>query len=119
MGWFQSAVDSGVNKALADFCTPGGGLHQIVEETVWATMDREMLPRTSPLTALGFVWALRLCFRKRGCSYIEASGLANDTLREFLADEKITYGDPAYAWTRHGAEEVAEEYQFRHWEPAT
>lgn len=121
MGWLREALDlgvrRGVEKAVADYCAPGGGLDAIVEQCVWEHMAKTLSPN-APLTRLGFTWALRLCFRERGCSYADASDLANDTLREFLADEKIRFGDTAYAWTRSGAAEVAEEYQFRHWERA-
>lgn len=117
MGWFDRAVQRGVTKALGDFCAPAGPLHEIVERTVWKQMD-ESLSRTARLTPLGFTWALRLCFRKHGCSFAQASDLANSTLRQYLTDEKIKFGATDYSWTRGAAEEIADEYELQHWEGA-
>lgn len=121
MGWFQRAVDKGVRQgvesAVEDFAKPGGRLEEIIDQQLWLFLDAE-ISRSAPLTRLGFVWAMRLYFHKRGCSRAEASDLANSTLAEFLADEKIKFGHPDYAWTREGAEAVADEYQIQHWEAA-
>lgn len=33
-----------------------------------------------------------------------------------LADEKVAFGDPAFAWDSNGARELAEAYEMDHWE---
>jgi hypothetical protein len=122
MGWFSKAIDRGVKEgvetAIKSYLVPGGPFDAVVERVVWEQMEAT-LPRDKRLTVTGFVWALRIVFRKRGgLSYAEASRYANDTLKQYLADEKVKYGDRDYAWTRDAAEEIAEEYEFRHWEAA-
>lgn len=42
--------------------------------------------------------------------------LAVSTLREYLADEKISFGDPEYSWDRAGAIAIAQQWQTDHWE---
>lgn len=119
MSWLDAAIRRGVERgaraALDDFCAPKGELSQIVKAHVWETLEREFSHKKK-LTKLGFVWALRLCFRRHGSTYDEAITLANSTLREFLTDNGIKFGNPEYAWTRDGAEDVALEYQLRFWE---
>jgi len=116
MGWFDRAVNKGVQKAvesaLARFTAPGGRMDDLIGDQLWS----QEISQTATLTPVGFIWAMRLYFHKRGCSRQEASDLANSTLREFLADEKIKFGHPDYAWTRGGAEAIADEYQIQHWE---
>lgn len=121
MNWFHRAIDrgvqEGVTKALTEFCAPGGGLEVLVEDSLWNQMEAS-LSKTSELTRLGFVWALRLCFVRHGTSRTEAIKLANATLSQYLEDEKIGFSDPAYGWTRSDADDLADEYEFRHWEAA-
>jgi hypothetical protein len=38
------------------------------------------------------------------------SSLPRDIYREFLADEKIEFGDPRYDWTYGGAGDIARNY---------
>jgi hypothetical protein len=121
VSWFSRALDKavkqGVDAVLSDYFKPGGGFDGVVADVVWRELDKMLTPHAK-LTPLGFVWALRLCFVKHGSSRTEASDLANDTLSEYLADEKIGFGSPNYAWTREAAECVAQEYQLRFWEQA-
>lgn len=45
----------------------------------------------------------------------EALALADATLRFFLEADNIEFGDPAYDWTRSGAEAIARE-DMSYWE---
>jgi hypothetical protein len=48
----------------------------------------------------------------------EAWDLAVRTTNEYLKDEKIAFGVAGYTWDVHGAREIADEYEIRHWEAA-
>lgn len=117
MGLLDRAINKGVQKAFDDFCAPGGGLDAAIKRVTWEHLEKT-LSRTNALNRLGFTWALRLCFRRHGSTYADASRLANDTLARYLADEKIEFGDPNYGWMRGCADELADEYELRHWEVA-
>lgn len=48
----------------------------------------------------------------------KAERAAVETLRQFLTDSGIKFGDPAYDWTRAGAIDLIHEYELHYWEPA-
>lgn len=48
----------------------------------------------------------------------EAWDAAVEALRNFLADEEISFGDPRYDWSRGGAVTIIHEYEIHHWETA-
>jgi hypothetical protein len=48
----------------------------------------------------------------------QAIGMAEGALTQMLADMKAKFGHAGYSWDRSAAEEMAEEYQVRHWEAA-
>ena len=47
----------------------------------------------------------------------EAWNVAASTLRSFLSDENVKFGDPNYDWSRSGAVDLIHEYEIHHWEP--
>ncbi len=116
MGWFKRSVEDASRGAIDDFMA-SGKLKELVEESMYAVFD-ESLSLNARLTELGWLWALKLAFHKHGCSRADSHKFALDTAAQYLADEKISFGDSGYSWTRDAADEVAEEYEFRHWEAA-
>lgn len=116
MGWLKRSVERAAKGAIDDFMA-SDRLGEIVEERMYVVFDEELRP-DARLTELGWLWALKLTFHKHGCTRPEAHALAMSTAAQYLADEKIAFGDPDYSWTRSAAEDVAEEYEFRHWEAA-
>lgn len=48
----------------------------------------------------------------------EAWNVSRGVLVEFLRDEKVKFGDPAYAWDAAAGATLVEEYEIDHWEAA-
>lgn len=105
----EEAVNSGLKKAFA----PGGA----GEDALWRAFASAIVSDRA-LTAVGFLWALALVFHRHGQTKASSMAYARSTLRQFLADERIKFGDPAFAWDRGAAEIVAREYEIDHWEAA-
>jgi hypothetical protein len=66
-----------------------------------------------PLTRTQFIVQMILCY---GNMYpdVETKRLmqmAADTFRDFLADEKIDFGDPRYDWSDSGAQDIVHGYE--------
>jgi hypothetical protein len=70
----------------------------------------------APMTETQFWFAMCQRFARENVTPDEAGKYAADTLRAYLRDEKIAFGDPSYAWDRHAARTIAEQYEIDHWE---
>ena len=119
MSWFRRmigrVVRNGVEQAVTEF-VDSPQFREMVEAA-----DRESLsklPMDRRLTSTGFIRCMALRFWEAGHrDWVACKQVASRCLREYLADEKINYGDRRYAWDRSGAVEVAES-EIEHWEAA-
>lgn len=50
-----------------------------------------------------------------GLSAAQALPIAAEAYRAFEADNRVSFGDPAFAWDRDAAREVAHAYETAHW----
>ncbi len=121
MGWFDRAVKSGVDQAIAKASAPGG----LIQTRVGEIMDEVMRERAvkdqrvkGNLTATSFVWqaAFHLLRTDPHMKVTVARDRAAEAIREFLRDEKIKFGNKQYAWDQEAAETIAREYETDHWE---
>lgn len=113
MSWFDRAIKRGADKGVSDY---------LASPRFKATVDKvfseviEKVIRENPKIA--FLLAMNAHFR-RVCptmTFRKAQNCAIETLREYLAEEKIKFGDPRYSWTADAAVTVARDYQTDHWE---
>lgn len=117
MNWFDKAVKRGIDKAIEEVAAPSG----IIEATIYdvlrdiALRNERFLGQRSPAQ---FVWdmAFHMMRTDRTMRAPEAQARALAALGDFLRDEKIRFGDPAYAWDQHAAETLARELETAHWE---
>lgn len=58
----------------------------------------------------------QLRLMEAGVAPREAWDMSRECLRQFLADEKVEFGDNRYAWTADSGREIVEDYEIDHWE---
>jgi hypothetical protein len=113
MNWFHKAVDrgikQGVEKAVNEFVS-GGALDRIIREALadpkydWFRFVKHMQARMMEVDKT-------LPARK-------ALDLARNAYRDFLHDEDIQFGAPAFDWSEDGARDLIQSYEIDHWETA-
>lgn len=94
-----------------------------IEDQLPAAVARAMrkasgldLPDDAPLTPYQFVVRVQRRLYQMGATKDYATAEGPRVLRDFLSDEKVAFGDPAYAWNGSGAVEIADAYETDHWE---
>ena len=89
-----------------------GKLRAIVETALDDILD----PHASPPTIARFLIAIARHLSRTDPTLTDPLPMAREVFRDFLADERIAFGDPGYDWTYDGAVIVAREYATDHWE---
>ncbi len=117
------AIKRTVDRALEDAAKPGGlietRMNEIIDD-VLRKAARDNKKVAGKLTATAFVWQVAFEFMRtdRSMEPMNAKALAVSTVRDFLRDDKIKFGDPAYAWDQDAAITLAREREIDHWEAA-
>lgn len=129
MSWFRRAINKGADQAVSETLTeafkPGGWGDLKLREIVNVRMDeiiRKMAYNNEhaegQLNPTPFVWQCAFEFMRtdRSMKFQAAKALAISTVRQYLRDEKIKFGDTNYDWSWEGAKIIAREYETDHWE---
>lgn len=119
----ESPLSQHINRVVAEVVpvaverafAPGGVLADVMDTAIWRAMDKA-IPADSPLNLRDFTWALALIFHATGQTRAASAEFARSTLRSFLKDERVKFGDARYAWDRSAALTMATEYELDHWE---
>jgi hypothetical protein len=110
-------LDDALAKAVAD------GVRGFLDSEEFAeTITKVALERVKqdgrPLTEVGFAYRIGAEFYDRGVPPLKAAEMGKRVLAESMADEKISFGDPRYAWDANGAVDLAHAYEIDHWDAA-
>jgi hypothetical protein len=119
MNWFDRAVKKGIEAALQKAAAPGGSIEHAINDVLRDIALRKIrFPGERSFSQ--FVWDMAFHLMRTDLTMRspEARDRASAALHEFLRDEKIRFGDRAYAWDQAAAETLAHEYETRHWEAA-
>lgn len=99
-------------------------IRRTVEKTVRKTIDKHMneavdrAVRNSPVVQFIKTMQMQMLGVDPKMDPLEAWNVARETLRDFLADEGVKFGDPAYDWSHDGAVAMIHESEIHHWESA-
>lgn len=95
------AVESGLES----------GFRKAVPKLVDTVIDTIMSNPAYPVIVGGQVRLMQTGMKPR-----EAWDMARGVVTEFLKDEKVAIGDPAYDWSPAGGATLVEEYEIDHWD---
>lgn len=117
MSWVSDYIAREATRAVAEGISSGRYDHEITGAIVRAIRSAP----DSGLNRLGFVSKMAVhlmdrCDRPK-ISFSCAKAGASNALRDFLAGEKIAFGEPGYDWSGAGARLLAQELVIEHWEP--
>lgn len=116
MSALDRAIERGVLSAVAKAFAPGGMLDDLLADEL-----RKMALRNKPLvgrlTPTQFMWQFAFeLIRVGNIAPMAAKKIAQDAMDEFMADEKIKYGNRRYAWDQAAAITLAHTMEIEHWE---
>jgi hypothetical protein len=125
MSVIGDAIDRRIAKLFAGASKPGGVIEQGIDAGINRVL-RQMAERNETwgmkgdLPPVAFVWQVAFEFLRtdKSMAPTDARDLAVETVRAFLRDEKIKFGNRAYAWDRDAAITLAHEMEIEHWEQA-
>lgn len=113
-------IAEGLAQGLEEAAQPGGAFDKAIDKAMREVADerRELAGNLRPSP---FVWQMAFEFMRtdRSMTFAEAQDLAVDTLKDFLRDEKIKFGNPGYGWDQSCAITLARECQTDYWERAS
>lgn len=103
-------VEHGVRQAMDQFTAPGGKLDEMILAELKKPENR-------------WFWFVKAMQAKMMTVDPAMDGklaydVAVSTLRDFLRDEKIKFGDPDYDWSDAGARDLIQAMEIDHWESA-
>lgn len=113
-GYLKPSIDRGVKK----------GVKQAVDNLITSgALDKAIL---DVLAKPKFKWFWFVKHMQKRMMEIDktltgkrAYGIALNTYRDFLNEEKIEFGDPAYDWSEDAARDLIQAYEIDHWESAS
>ncbi len=112
----DAAVDGIVERVIpksVEKLLHSGALDEIIAKGILKAVDD--LKPTQRLSRCGFGLAIGSCFWRGGMSPKEAIAAGHRAVNEWLAFEKINYGDKNYYWNLEEAREIARE-EMEHWD---
>ena len=114
------SIGRGIASALDEASQPGGAFDQAIDRAVRG-MAENRTAYVGDLTPTGFVWQVAFEFLRtdKTMPASAARDLAVETLSDFLRDEKIKFGDAAYAWDQSAARTIARECEIEYWDPTS
>lgn len=104
MGWLIPLIRRTVDKAISE----------AVDRHADAAIDRAIA--ASPVIQFIKAMQTQMLAVDPNMDAREAWNVACGTLRDFLHEEGVKFGDPAHDWTRDGAVDLIHEYEIHHWE---
>ena len=106
MGWLDPLIKRTVEAAIED----------VLPRHIEAAVDRAI--ETNPRFRFCKAMQMEMLRCDPKMNPRDAWNTAVAALCNFLADEKIGFGDPRFDWSRYGADTLIHEYEIRHWERA-
>lgn len=114
-GWFwkravQQGVEQGVREAIDEATAPGGAIDRVIHEVLrepqyrWFWFVKAMQARMMEVDPK---MDGKVAFHTAARAY-----------RDFLREERIRFGDPAYDWTAAGARDLIQAVEIDYWETA-
>ena len=112
-------IAEGIAQGFEEGARPGGAFDKALDKVMREIADERRV-LTGPLRPTPFVWEMAFEFMRtdRAMTAVAARDLAMDTLKDFLRDEAIKFGDASYGWDQSCAVTLSRECAIEYWEAA-